>query len=131
MFLCQIQEFEEIVALKQYDLVKDKKSSLQAYESLKKEFDMLRQLNHDNIIKYLSLYKPRKTAYSNCIEFGIIMEYISGGSLEAYIDNQYDEISFQTKRSIMKQILQGLDHLHQHKIIHRDLKVKYLLLNSI
>lgn len=123
VFLCQIKEFEDIVALKQYELVKDKQNSFQSYESLKKEFNMLRQLNHDNIIKYLSLYKPRKMAYSNCIEFGIIMEYLSGGSLETYIDDKYFEISFKSKRSLMKQILLGLDYLHQNGIIHRDLKV--------
>ena len=127
VFLCQIKEFEDIVALKQYELVKDKQNSFQSYESLKKEFNMLRQLNHDNIIKYLSLYKPRKMAYSNCIEFGIIMEYLSGGSLETYIDEKFMEISFKGKKSLMKQILLGIDYLHQNGIIHRDLKVYYFL----
>jgi len=130
VFLCQIKEFEDIVALKQYELVKDKQNSFQSYESLKKEFNMLRQLNHDNIIKYLSLYKPRKMAYSNCIEFGIIMEYLSGGSLETYLDEKFDDISFKNKKSLMKQILLGIDYLHQNGIIHRDLKPGNILLSE-
>jgi len=131
VFLCQIKEFEEIVVLKQYELVKNKQSSLKSYESLKKEFQMLRQLNHDNVIRYLSLYKPRKMSYSNCIEFGIIMEYLSGGSLEAYIDSEFDQITFKAKKFMMRQLVEGLDHLHEHNIIHRDLKVNKTLAMKI
>jgi len=131
VFLCQIKEFEEIVVLKQYELVKNKQSSLKSYDSLKKEFHMLRQLNHDNVIKYLSLYKPRKMSYSNCIEFGIIMEYLSGGSLEAYIENEFEKITFKAKKSMMKQLVLGLEYLHQHNIIHRDLKVNIIFITIL
>ena len=123
VFLCKVKEFEQEVALKQYDLVKNQKGNKDAYEALSKEFVMLKQLQNDNIIQYHCLYKPQKTAYYNCLEFGIIMEYMPGGSLDAYIEEGMDKISIDQKKSIMKQILCGLEYLHKYNIIHRDLKV--------
>jgi len=130
VFLCKVKEFEQEVALKQYDLVKNQKGNKDAYEALSKEFVMLKQLQNDNIIQYHCLYKPQKTAYYNCLEFGIIMEYMPGGSLDAYIEEGMDKISIDQKKSIMKQILCGLEYLHKYNIIHRDLKPGNILLSS-
>jgi len=130
VFLCKVREFEQEVALKQYDLVKNQKGNKDAYESLSKEFVMLKQLQHPNIIQYHCLYKPQKTAYNNCLEFGIIMEYMSGGSLDSYIEDGIDRISINQKKSLMKQILSGLEYLHKYNIIHRDLKPGNILLSS-
>ncbi len=111
------------MALKQYDLVKSQKGNNETYDSLSKEFEMLRHLKHENIIRYYSLYKPQKMAYTNCLEFGIIMEYMPGGSLDSCIEESFGSMTIKTKKSIMKQIISGLDYLHQYNIIHRDLKV--------
>ena len=125
MFLCKIKGFETEVALKQYDLVKSHKKNGEAFDGLKKEFNMLRQVEHENIIKYLCLYKPQTTTYNNCLEFGIVMEHMPGGSLDSFIEENFAKLTFETKKAIMKQILSGLEFLHQHNIIHRDLKVTY------
>jgi len=130
VFLCKVREFEQEVALKQYDLVKNQKGNKDAYESLSKEFVMLKRLQHPNIIQYHSLYKPQKTAYNNCLEFGIIMEYMPGGSLDSYIEDGIDRISINQKKSLMKQILSGLEFLHKYNIIHRDLKPGNILLSN-
>jgi hypothetical protein len=130
VFLCKVKEFEQEVALKQYDLVKNQKGNKDAYEALSKEFVMLKQLQNDNIIQYHCLYKPQKTAYHNCLEFGIIMEYMPGGSLDSYIEEGMDKLSINQKKSIMKQILSGLEYLHKYNIIHRDLKPGNILLST-
>lgn len=123
VYLCKIKEFEELVALKQYELMKSQTSGTEAYNAIKDEFHMLRQLDHENVIQYYCLYRSKKKTYSNCVEFGVIMEYMSGGSLEALLEADYKSISFAMKKSILKQILQGLDYLHKNDIMHRDLKV--------
>jgi len=123
VFLCKVKGIEGEVALKQYDLVENHKKNSEAYDGLKSEFDMLRSLEHDNIIGYICLYKPNKAKYSNCIEFGVIMEYMKGGSLESWIEEGYHNVSYVEKKRIIKQILSGISFLHQHNIIHRDLKV--------
>lgn len=124
VFLCKVKEFEDLVALKQYDMVKSQHYGGQSYESLKNEFHMLRQLDHPSVIKYYCLYRSRKKTYTNGMEFGVIMEYMPGGSMESYIESNFDSISFRNKKALIRQILQGLDYLHKNHIIHRDLKVR-------
>jgi len=128
VYLCRIREFEDDVALKQYDFHKSQKQGIN-YETLKEEFHMLRQLDHENVIRYLCLYRPKRKTLNNR-DFGVIMEYMSGGSLEDYIKNDYEHINFDNKKSLMRQILSGLDYLHQNNIIHRDLKPENILLSD-
>lgn len=48
-------------------------------EIIKKEVDILRQLNHPNILKYIDSYsRPR--------QFFIILEYIENGSLKDIVE---------------------------------------------
>jgi len=129
VYLCQIPEFDELVALKQFDLVRNNRNTC-TYDSLVREFEMLRHLDHENIIQYYSLYRPKKNHVGNCIEFGFIMEYMAGGSLENYIEENYDNITWEQKIGFLKQILKGLNYLHEHKIIHRDLKPGNILLSN-
>ena len=123
VYLVKIKDFDELLALKQYEVVKNNGRSIQSYDSLKKEFNMLRQINNDNIIQYYCLYKPRKISYNNSLEYGVIMEFLSGGSLETYIEESFEEIQNQDKKNFCRQILEGLIYLHEFNIIHRDLKV--------
>ena len=55
------------------------------YKKIKEEFKMLVALDHENIIKYFCIYRPDKNECENVFEFGVIMEYLSGGSLEMFL----------------------------------------------
>lgn len=130
VYLCRLKDVEELVALKQYDLIIDENNNNATYQSLKKEFNMLRQIHHENIIQYYSIYRPKRMQCENCIEFGFLMEYMNGGSLDQFISESYASISQGAKKSMMKQILLGLNYLHENKIIHRDLKPANILLSN-
>ena len=47
---------------------------------------MLIELDHYNIIKYFCIYKPERTECQNTLEFGVIMEFLAGGSLEIILN---------------------------------------------
>src|SRR6266542_7136849 len=53
-------------------------------------------------------------------DFIIIMKYYRLGSLKDYITNNFHNIKWIEKLKILKNIIVGLIHLHQQKIIHRD-----------
>jgi len=60
----------------------------------------------------------------NCLN--IFLEYMPGGSLSTMIKN-YGPLKEPLARSFVRQILQGLDYLHQCDIIHRDIKAANIL----
>jgi len=59
---------------------------------LKREFGLVSELNHENIIKYLCLRPPDILK-----KFGIIMEYMAGGSLQQQIEDNFDNMTVADK----------------------------------
>src|SRR5688572_13387243 len=53
-------------------------------------------------------------------DFIIIMKYYKLGSLKDYITKNFYNIKWNEKLGILKNIIAGLNHLHNQKIIHRD-----------
>jgi predicted Ser/Thr protein kinase len=116
---------EGLAAVKRYELIKGELNTIKICENLNNEFVMLKNIEHRNIIRYKYLYQPKRHSIANCIEFGIIMEYMEGGPLDTYIDKVIKEITIDKQKSLIKQILEGLDVLHDKGIAHRDLKVNF------
>lgn len=50
----------------------------------------------------------------------IVMEYLENGSVQKYIEQNF--ISTKQACKIMHQVLLGLEHAHNHDILHRDIK---------
>jgi len=57
-----------------------------------------------------------------------VLEYISGGSLRQLL-NRIGKLDENVVRVYTRQILEGLDYLHENGIIHRDIKCANLLLD--
>ncbi|KAI5959950.1 BCK1 [Candida pseudojiufengensis] len=90
-------------------------------ESLHKEIETMKDLDHKNIVQYLG-YEQKNNIYS------LFLEYVAGGSIAMLLKSygKFDELLI---RIITKQILLGLEYLHDNNIIHRDLKADNLLLD--
>lgn len=58
----------------------------------------------------------------------LLMEYISGGSLEELID--YEEISVGRAELLFKEIVNGVKYAHDRGMIHRDLKPGNILITE-
>ncbi|KRX10284.1 Protein kinase-like domain [Pseudocohnilembus persalinus] len=90
---------------------------------LKVELEILKNLDHPNIIKFYETYQDQKF-------FHLVMEYCSGGEL---FERIVEKGHFSEKESIIlvKKIFSAVNYLHQNKIIHRDLKPEnFLYLNK-
>ena len=59
------------------------------------------------------------------------MEHMSGGDLQQYLaSRQFQPVPIVMARSITHQIGQALRYLHNHNIIHRDIKLENIMLTS-
>lgn len=88
-----------------------------------KETDIkhLRKLDHENIVKF-------KGVCTQAPVFCIIMEYCPFGPLHHILADGMDIISPRRLVSWSQQIAHGMQYLHSHKIIHRDLKSPNILI---
>ena len=88
------------------------------------EISILKELKHSKIVSLKDL-KHTKTHYY------IMMEYCNGGSLmnclKKYISMYRHPFSEEIVQYLMSQIVNGLKYIHQHKIIHRDIKLDNIL----
>ena len=75
----------------------------------------LRKLNHPNIIQFKGV-----CTQSPC--YCIIMEYCPFGPLFNFLRDGTDKVPPKRLTDWSKQIASGMKYLHDHKIIHRDLK---------
>ena len=100
-------------------------------EKVKKYFNneiyILKNVNHPNIIK---LHEIKQTLNN----FYLVFEYCNGGCLnnclEKYMKNNGNKpFTEEIVQHFMKQIVSGIQYLHNNKILHRDLKLDNILLN--
>lgn len=91
-------------------------------EEIYKEAEMLRELDHPNIIKVKDTFE---TDHGICI----ILELVYGGDLfDRIIERKvYSE---DNSRIVIKNILTAVEYLHSKGIVHRDLKPENILLST-
>ena len=84
------------------------------------EIEVLKALDHPNIIKLFDCYQDKSYYY-------MVEEYCGGGDLFDYIQKE----KFFTERkagTIFNQLLSAVNHLHKKRIVHRDLKPENIVL---
>ena len=87
-----------------------------------KEARLIADLQHSNIVKIIDVFEENNTAY-------YVMEHIAGGSLQDYVE-QHGPLPEQKALSIIRQVASALDHVHQHKILHLDVKPANVMLRD-
>lgn len=75
------------------------------------------------MIHYCVLMGKRELGvmYIVCFRASEVMEFVSGGELFEYII-QSGRLSEDECRQIVRQVLSGVEHIHEKGVAHRDLK---------
>ncbi|KAG0567805.1 hypothetical protein KC19_7G162400 [Ceratodon purpureus] len=103
----------DFVAIKQVSLENIPPEDL---ASIMSEIDLLKNLNHRNIVKYQGSFKTKTHLY-------IILEFVENGSLANNIKpNKFGALPENVVGRYIAQVLEGLVYLHEQGVIHRDIK---------
>lgn len=105
----------------EYALKVVRKKGMDEYnlKALESEVNIMKILEHDNIVKLHELYDTPNHLH-------MIIDLLTGGEL---FDRIVDDGCFTEKKAaeIILQITDALDYLHQQRIVHRDLKPENLI----
>lgn len=91
------------------------------HEALRKEFETGYQLEHPNLVRYISLDAD-----------SILMEYVDGETLTQRLATHPDY--FKNRKNadrFVRQLLDAISYLHSHQVLHLDLKPDNILLTRI
>ena len=108
-----------IVAIKSFN-----KENIKNEISKKKIFyetNLMRKLRHNSITKILETFESEKYIF-------IIMEYISGGTLQSFIKKRR-KLNEKTAKIFYKQIIESIKYIHSKNIVHRDIKLENILID--
>uniref|UniRef100_A0A7E4VGM9 receptor protein-tyrosine kinase n=1 Tax=Panagrellus redivivus TaxID=6233 RepID=A0A7E4VGM9_PANRE len=112
-------EYEHVAA----EVFNDEYAALLDTEKLIDELKVLRQIQHSNIVAFIGHTYIDRTLH-------IVTEYMAGGSLYDYIQNENTALKYQHTFDHMDQILSAMVYLTQQQIVHRDLAARNCLLNK-
>ncbi|KAA8590085.1 hypothetical protein FQN60_014019 [Etheostoma spectabile] len=118
---------EEMVVLVKSLQTRDEQLQL----DFRREAEMFAKLSHPNLVRLLGLCREAEPHY-------MILEYYDLGDLKQFlrISKSKDDkvksqpISTKTKVSICAQVAHGMEHLSNHRFVHKDLAARNCLINS-
>ncbi|XP_032402473.1 TRAF2 and NCK interacting kinase a isoform X6 [Xiphophorus hellerii] len=115
----------QLAAIKVMDVATDEE------EEIKSEINMLKKYsNHRNIATYFGVFIKKQPPGIDD-QLWLVMEFCGAGSVTDLIKNtKGNSLKEDWNAYICREILRGLAHLHQHKVIHRDIKGQNVLLTE-
>uniref|UniRef100_A0A8C6RYU3 non-specific serine/threonine protein kinase n=1 Tax=Nannospalax galili TaxID=1026970 RepID=A0A8C6RYU3_NANGA len=115
----------QLAAIKVMDVTGDEE------EEIKQEINMLKKYSHHrNIATYCGAF-IKKNPPGMDDQLWLVMEFCGAGSVTDLIKNtKGNTLKEEWIAYICREILRGLSHLHQHIVIHRDIKGQNVLLTE-
>lgn len=90
-------------------------------QRFKNESRAISMLDHPNIVKVYDVSVWDKTQF-------LVMELIEGVDLKCFMDNNGGKLTWKECVQFSEEILQAVQHAHEHGIVHRDIKPQNIML---
>jgi tRNA A-37 threonylcarbamoyl transferase component Bud32 len=110
----------EIVAVK---IISKEPLDNRSATRLRREISILQICHHENIVALKDIYET----FDN---FFIVTEYVQGGSLFSWIKTRGFRVDEETAKLIIFSIAKAVQYLHSLGIVHRDIKLENILLDT-
>ncbi|XP_021294373.1 serine/threonine-protein kinase HT1 [Herrania umbratica] len=89
-----------------------------------REVTLLSRLHHPNVIKFAAACRKPPV-------FCVITEYLSEGSLRAYLHKlDHKSLPMEKLIAIVLEVARGMEYIHSQGVIHRDLKPENVLIDQ-
>mmetsp|Transcript_38480 Transcript_38480/g.46443 ORF Transcript_38480/g.46443 Transcript_38480/m.46443 type:complete len:493 (+) Transcript_38480:224-1702(+) len=95
--------------------------AIESRDAILREIDILADLDHPNVLHLKEYFIGKNHVY-------LVTELLKGGELLDALLDQGGQYSEADAKLCFKKILEGINYLHQKKVVHRDLKLENLLL---
>jgi eukaryotic-like serine/threonine-protein kinase len=87
-----------------------------------REMELLAQLNHDRIVRYIDSGEHAGQIY-------FVMEYVETIELQKLVDSMPRQRRVEIYCGVICQILEALEYAHKRKLVHRDVKPRNILVS--
>ncbi len=103
------------------------KLNIKNLEKFRREIEILKKMDHPNIIKLFEVFESDRSIY-------LIMEECKGGEIfDRIIEHIQNKKMYSEKdaANIIQQVMSCIQYCHNHNICHRDLKPDNMILNEL
>ncbi|KAL4864832.1 hypothetical protein BDV12DRAFT_175583 [Aspergillus spectabilis] len=90
--------------------------------SLKREVEILKSLNHPSLVQLKAFGSDEKRAL-------LVLDYCPGGDLFEFVSNNTRPLTPGLIRRIFAELVAAVRYLHEHYVVHRDIKLENVLVN--
>lgn len=101
-------------------VIRKNKKEVRNATLIQREMDILREVNHKNIVRLYDLFDTETKLY-------FVLECMKGGVLYEVLAKKHSHFSEERASHVLRDILQGLEYLHSKSIVHRDIKPENIL----
>ncbi|CAD8123650.1 unnamed protein product [Paramecium sonneborni] len=112
----------QVLKIIDFEYVNNPYNTIQTTEELQ-ALKLIQKYPHSNVHGFNSYYIDEMKCY-------LVMDYLPYGTLYDLQKMYNYKIPIEIIQDVMQQLLEGLNHLHQLKIIHRDIKYDNIMITS-